>query len=258
MQQNIIFLKSELMKYQNEVKKHEESDYYSLTISLEQENAYLKSAMQELSREHHDLKVQLEKTKKDEQEINNLLEKQQIKQLETIEALQRENEELIIANKHIKESLYTIQTELSTIILNNQKMNETNTMKAIEKLELQFHDFTYQLLQQLHLINETLEQKSIHAVDQLINEKTNETKPLIKEILKYQQQQELYLEKIVSNGNSHTHFDLETFSHLKVKIQKILSQSLDFEQQLDEKMKILQELDQKISELSDEMDENPL
>lgn len=256
MQQKIIFLKSELMKYQNEVKKHEESDYYSLAISLEQENAHLKSALKELSIEHNELKFELEKSKINEQEIQSLSEKQQLKQIEIIEATQKEKEELVLANKQLEESLHTIQNELSVMTQNKQTINDTKTMKAIEDLEHQFHDLNYQLTQQSRIIIETLDQKKLLDVEKLkqyllqhINEKIDETNTLLMEILKLQKENELLLADYVPPSTLNS----QAVSHLKVKLQKILSQSLDFEQQLDTKMRILQDLDQKIKDLSDEI-----
>lgn len=263
MQQTIIFLKSELMKYQNEVKKHENSDYYSLVINLEQENAHLKSIIKELTLDNKKLTSAFIDKEKEQQENYTLMEKQQLDHLNTIKALQRENQELASANKHLQDDLQTTHNKLTSLFQEKEIKDDSKTVLAIENLQLHIDDYTQEIKQQFRLIYEKIEtlHKNLDEEDQLNqyllldnNEKNAKMSALLVENVNLKQQYDAILEQQQLQNNVNTIAYSQTLSHLDEKLRSILSESLHFEQQLFTKKRLLQQLEQKINELKNEIE----
>lgn len=115
LQQMIIFLRAELAKYKNEVKRLRDSDYYELILRLERENVYLTKSKKDLSMELLKLKRNYEK---ELQLYNEEMERRELrrkKQIASIESLLKELTELRAENKVLKENIKEANAKLLTL-----------------------------------------------------------------------------------------------------------------------------------------------
>jgi len=94
LQQMIVFLRAELAKYKNEVKRLRDSDYYSLVLRFERENIQLTNQKKELSMELLKLKRDFEKATQNYYDHVQTIEKHKKKQISSIEALLKEKKKL--------------------------------------------------------------------------------------------------------------------------------------------------------------------
>ncbi|KPN95888.1 hypothetical protein [Lysinibacillus sp. ZYM-1] len=219
LQQMIIFLRAELAKYKNEVKRLRDSDYYTLVLRLERENIQLTKLRKDLSMELLKLKRDFDKELEAYDEEIQKRELQRKKQIASIESLLKELNELRAENKLLKDSI-----ELSN--------EDTNYQSIIEGLDKRLNDFTTVTGQQMESIVETIEKSSRDKEEadslyqQLVKEletKNLEIKKLSDEIKGYKNQ----------TDNSR--------------------QSINLDEQIDDRLRMLDELDQKLNELAFEI-----
>jgi len=147
LQQMIIFLRAELAKYKNEVKRLRDSDYYTLVLRLERENIQLTRLRKDLSMELLKLKRDFDKELEAYDEEIQKRELQRKKQIASIESLLKELNVLRAENKLLKDSI--------------EKSNEdTNYQSIINSLDKRLNDFTTVTGQQMESIVETIEKTS--------------------------------------------------------------------------------------------------
>ncbi|HWI49154.1 MAG TPA: hypothetical protein VNU45_13120 [Rummeliibacillus sp.] len=322
LQQIILFLRAELAKYKNEVKRLRDSDYFSLVLRVERENVQLIKQKKELSMEllkqkrDHKRKI---KTYYDDIQAREIQKK---KQLSSIENLLKELEELCAENKLIKETLKFTKDELLSMNsdavqlikqkkelsmeLLKQKRNHERKIKTYyddiqareiqKKKQLSSIEGLLKELEELRaenkLIKETLkftkdELLSMNSVDCFENKlnvftrdislqmKTiieaiersrleqansdNLNKHLSKEIEEKSSEIEKLSEELadVKKNNfslsGKTMMNPEVLTHLDSQVNKVLAQSMDFEKQLNHKLCLLDDLDQKLNLLSIEI-----
>ncbi|MEK4424791.1 hypothetical protein [Solibacillus sp. FSL K6-1523] len=263
MQQLIIFLKAELAKYKNEVTKHQESDYYSLVVRLDEENSQLQNQNKEYSIEILKLKKEFENKTKNHNEIMYTQELQRLKQIAAIENLLKEKEELRALNKQLLDELKTVQDELGTKKESTNFISEVNFNAVIENLEQKLFHFTEETGKKMTAAIKNLErvQKEENESNQINTylmkeneEKSEEITKLQNEInsLKQQNANPQQSESSLRNGKyaKNTHL----LAYLDAQMKKMLEQSIDFEEQLDVKLRILNELEQKLNQLTDEIE----
>ncbi|ATP39654.1 hypothetical protein CSE16_06085 [Solibacillus sp. R5-41] len=263
MQQLIIFLKAELAKYKNEVTKHQESDYYSLVVRLDEENSQLQNQNKEFSIEILKLNKEIENKTKNHNEIMYAQEIQRLKQIASIESLLKDKEELRTLNKQLSDELKTAQNELETKIESTNVIRESDLKTAIEKLEQKLFHFTEETGKQMDVVVKNFEKaykesnESNHMKKYLMKEneeKTEEIEKLQNEInsLKQQNENPLRNESSLQSGKyaKNTHL----LGYLDTQMKKMLEQSIDFEEQLDVKLRILNELELKLNQLTEEIE----
>lgn len=263
MQQLIIFLKAELAKYKNEVTKHQESDYYSLVVRLDEENNQLQNQNKEYSIEILKLKKEFENQTKNHNEIMYAQEEQRLKQIASIENLLKEKGELRALNKQLSDKLKDVQDELDTKNGSSNAIQEINFNGVIENLEQKLFHFTEETGKQITAAIKNLEkvqreenesnQIKTHLVKEN-EEKSEEIAKLQNEInsLKQQNINSQQSESSLRNGKyaKNTHL----LAYLDAQMKKMLEQSIEFEEQLDVKLRILNELEQKLNQLTDEIE----
>ncbi|MER2113064.1 MAG: multidrug ABC transporter ATPase, partial [Solibacillus isronensis] len=128
LQQTIIFLKSEIAKYQNEISTLKSMDYYSMVNSLGQELSQLVNEKKELSLELLMLRKSFEKELSELHENIQLREEQRIKLISSIESLVEKKENLQKENKQLKETIEkTAKTEIP-------EARSENYIQAVEEL----------------------------------------------------------------------------------------------------------------------------
>ncbi|MEG0438955.1 MAG: hypothetical protein RR587_06920 [Solibacillus sp.] len=263
MQQLIIFLKAELAKYKNEVTKHQESDYYSLVVRLDEENSQLQNQNKEFSIEILKLKKEFENKTKNHNEIMYKQELQRLKQIASIESLLKDKEELRALNKQLSEELEAAQGEIETKKESTNVIREVDFKMIIEKLEQQLVHFTEQAAKQMTIVVNDFEKahkegnESNHMKAYLIKEneeKNEEITKLQNEINSLKQQNETPLRNESSNQNGKYAKNTHLLAYLDTQMKKMLEQSIEFEEQLDVKLRILNELEQKLNQLTDEIE----
>ncbi|MEY9971090.1 chromosome segregation ATPase [Lysinibacillus sp. RC46] len=248
LQQMIIFLRAELAKYKNEVKRLRDSDYYSLVLRLERENVQLTDQKKELSMEllkqkrDHERKI---KTYYDDIQAREIQKK---KQLSAIESLLKELEELRAENKLIKESLKFTKEELFSM------NSDANDRSILEGLENKLNVFTKDISQQMKIMIEAVEKSQLEQADlDILNKhlvleiegKSTEIEKLSEELAD--------VKKHSFSLDRKTMMNPEFLAHLDAQVNKVLAQSMDFEKQLNYKLRLLDDLEHKLNELTMEI-----
>jgi len=219
LQQMIIFLRAELAKYKNEVKRLRDSDYYTLVLRLERENIQLTKLRKDLSMELLRLKRDFDKELEAYDEEIQKRELQRKKQIASIESLLKELNELRAENKLLKNSI-----ELSN--------EDTNYQSIIESLDKRLHDFTTVTGQQMENIIETIEKSSRDKV---------ESDSLYQQLVKELQMKNLEIEKLSD--------EIKGYKNQTDNSR----QSTNLDEQIDDRLRMLDELDQKLNALAFEI-----
>ncbi|MCS5502564.1 hypothetical protein NY607_15655 [Lysinibacillus sp. A4] len=231
LQQMIIFLRAELAKYKNEVKRLRDSDYYALVLRLERENVQLTRHKKELSMELLKLKRDFDKELQAYDEEIQKREAQRKKQIASIETLLKELAELRAENKSLMDK---IQASKEVSIDPNEK-------SIVEGLDKKLSDYTTMASKQMENIIETLEKYHREKV---------ESDSLHRHLLS-----ELEMKNL----------DIERLSNEIVALKKqskdgspSMTQGVNIDEQIDFRLRMLDELDEKLNELALEINSEQL
>ncbi|MED4889526.1 hypothetical protein MKY88_22195 [Lysinibacillus sp. FSL R7-0073] len=223
LQQMIIFLRAELAKYKNEVKRLRDSDYYALVLRLERENIQLTRLRKDLSMELLKLKRDFDKELEAyDQEIQKR-ELQRKKQIASIESLLKELNELRAENKLLKENI-------------DVSIEETNYKSMIDRLDKRLNDFTIVTGEKMEHIVERIEQSYRNKV---------EADSLYEQLVKELETKNLEIEKLTNEIKGYKNQSDDS----KVK----MNESINIDEQIDYRLRMLDELDQKLNELAYEI-----
>ncbi|WP_155593312.1 hypothetical protein [Lysinibacillus cavernae] len=222
LQQMIIFLRAELAKYKNEVKRLRDSDYYALVLRLERENVQLTRLRKDLSMELLKLKRDFDKELQAYDEEIQKREGQRKKQIASIAVLLKELTELRVENKSLKESIQFL----------NEASIETNDKAILEGLDKKISAYTTVTAKQMESIIEALEKYHRDKV---------ETNSLRQQLLKELETKNMEIERL-------TH-ELVEFKNQSASSSPI-KQQVQVDEQINFRLKMLDELDQKLNELA--------
>ncbi|WP_107924059.1 hypothetical protein [Lysinibacillus parviboronicapiens] len=265
LQQMIIFLRAELAKYKNEVERLRDSDYYSLVLRLERENVQLTNREKELTLELIKLKRELEKEVTQYQEDIQMREIQRKKHVSSIEALLKDKNDLRMENEQLMGALKAAEDELRSFKKERQEVMVADYKTAIENLENKLIDFTEITNKQMENIVEELgtTRRELSGSDNInyylvkeIEEKRVENDKLLNEIAELNHHIELLSKSNPSLLSGKNILNSQVFSDLDAQVKKILDQSVGFEGQLDAKLRILDDLEQKLNQLAIEIEVN--
>lgn len=265
LQQMIIFLRAELAKYKNEVERLRDSDYYSLVLRLERENVQLTNREKELTLELIKLKRELEKEATQYQEDIQMREIQRKKHVSSIEALLKDKNDLRMENDQLMGALKAAEDELRSFKKERQEVMVADYKTAIENLENKLIDFTEITNKQMENIVEELgtTRRELSGSDNInfylvkeIEEKRIENDKLLDEIAELNHHIELLSKSNPSLLSGKNILNSQVFSDLDAQVKKILDQSVGFEGQLDAKLRILDDLEQKLNQLAIEIEVN--
>lgn len=257
----VIFLKSELAKHQKEISTLKKNDYYSLVKSLERENIILANQKKELSIELMKLKTTFEEGMNTHREEIQLHESQQIEHKSAIEYLEKSNNELQLNNRKLTTAIEEAKNELTTSKIQWSITKEEEYKKTIENFTHTIHDFIEYHNQQLSTIHEALAENVHETIDtkhclfEEIKRITNQIDSLTNEIDDFKVQN---LKKFSSPLNDNDADLSDMFSYLDKHIQKVSTQSLYFEAELNKKLHLLDELEHKMIQLANEIDNQTL
>ena len=112
--QRIIYYKAELAKYKYIAEKYEDTDHYSLTEKLEQENIQLKKEKEELSYEVGKLTSEIEKQIREYNERIYLHKIQKDTYMTTIKQLKKTKTDLLQMNSQLTEVINVLQARFNT------------------------------------------------------------------------------------------------------------------------------------------------
>ena len=244
LQQMIIFLRAELAKYKSEINRLRDSDYYSLVLRLERENVQLTRRNKELSMDRLKLKRTLEREAKAYNEDIRRREIQRKKYISSIGALIKEKEHLRTENIGIQQTKKAIEDELlREEVAGKEKL-------AIENLDTLLNSFVKEMNEKMDTILKTILKKDDnHVQDNVVKaleEKDNEIDRLSVEVANLKNKNT----STFALASEKTSVSTEVFADLDAKIQKIITQSVDFEEQLDKKVRILDDLEQQLTQLA--------
>lgn len=282
LQQTIIYLKAELAKSTDRLKKYDDTPEYVLIEKLEQEIFQLSNEKDALSDELNKLQEEMEKQMLDYKDRIHLYDMQRKTSLTTINHLEKTATDLRQMNKQLTEVIkvlkdgfnndkYRMQKYDKQVSSLHQKLAEykptiellehnlihfveeanKQVYTQIEKLDTTVKDYTQYQKERLDLINQ-IEQKDI-TIEELQQElltvkEQNENelgqKPIIPPVTDE--------ESLSSTSISTT--APETFMQLEHQIKEVLGKSLDFEEKLDAKLIIINDLEHKLNQLAIEID----
>ncbi|WP_025113658.1 hypothetical protein [Lysinibacillus fusiformis] len=223
LQQMIIFLRAELAKYKNEVKRLRDSDYYTLVLRLERENIQLTRLRKDLSMELLKLKRDFDKELEAYDEEIQKREFQRKKQIASIESLLKELNELRAENKLLKDSI-------------DVSIEETSYRSMIEGLEKKLNDFTIVTGGQMGHIVETIEQSYRNKA---------EADSLYQQLVKELEMRNLEIEKLTN--------EIKGYKNQSDNSRVKMNESINIDEQIDYRLRMLDELDQKLNELAFEI-----
>lgn len=262
-QQMVTFLKAELEKYKSEVDKLRNSDYYSLVLRLERENVQLTSKEKKLSKELFKLKQDFEKETNDFNEAIQSQETQRLKHISSIESLLKDRNDLRTKNKQLSEALKKAQDELGVYKQDRLELREADFKSFIENLEDKLIVYIQETGKQMHSVVEKFEitHKEISETDNVkkylvkeIEEKSNEIEKLLRELSDVKEPSEDLIGSSSSFLNGKHANNPHILAYVDSQVKKILEQSLDFEDKLDEKLRILDDLELKLNQLTIDID----
>jgi chromosome segregation ATPase len=252
LQQMIIFLRAELAKYKNEINRLRDSDYYSLVLRLERENVQLTKRNKELAMDRMKLKRTNERELKAYNEDIQRREIQRKKHISSIDTLLREIEHLRSENKELRQTTKANNNELLTI----KRDYVAEEKQAIESLEIQLSTFTKAANEKMNAIIEAIQRNDENNVhDYLVKElaeRDNEINRLSFELMDIKNKS---TSAVALNGEN-TSVNSKVLLNLDAKIQKIIAQSNDFEEQLEKKVRILDDLEHQLTQLAIEINVN--
>ncbi|WP_431811711.1 hypothetical protein [Lysinibacillus sp. FW12] len=220
LQQMIIFLRAELAKYKNEVKRLRDSDYYALVLRLERENVQLTRLRKELSMELLKLKRDFDKELQAYDEEIQKREVQRKKQIASIESLLKEIAELRAENKLLKESQQ----------VSNEATIDIDYKAIVGGLEKKLNDFTSAAGSHMEKMIEVLEKSYRDKI---------ETDSLHQHLIKELERKNSEIERLSNEMEKQTN-----------DMNKEMKKSIHIEEQIDYRLRILDELDQKLDELA--------
>lgn len=264
-QQMINFLKAELAKYKNEVDKLRNSDYYSLVLRLERENVQLTSKEKELSTELFKLKKEFEKETNDYNDAIQSQEIRRVKQIASIESLVKDRNDLRTKNKQLSEALKKVQDELEVYKQDRLELREADFKAFIDNLEDKLIVYIQETGKQMQSVVEKFEMSHTETSEsdnvkeylvKEIEEKSNEIEKLLKELSDLKEPSGDLIESSSSSLNDRYANNPQILAYVDAQVKKILEQSLDFEEQLDTKLRILDDLEQKLNQLTIDIDGN--
>lgn len=231
LQQMIIFLRAELAKYKNEVKRLRDSDYYALVLRLERENVQLTRHKKELSMELLKLKRDFDKELQAYDEEIQKREAQRKKQIASIEALLKELAELRAEKKSLMDK-FQASKEASI---------DSNERSIVEGIDKKLSDYTTIASKQMENILETLEKYHREKV-----ESDNLHRHLLSEL-------------------ETKNLDIERLSNEIVALKKqskdgstSMKQGVNIDEQIDFRLRMLDELEAKLNELALEINSEQL
>lgn len=239
LQQIIIFLKSEVAKHKNEIAMLKNRDHFSMVDHLEHEISQLTAEKKDLSLELSKTKKQFEKEWNDLHENIQVRENQKLKLISSIEALVENKVALQKENKKLMNEL--------KVVRNERTPTKPYSLEPVETIDTLLRDFIKKNSAQLSTLNEQLEKSK--------NELIEFNRSLLTEIKNQNEKIDLLLAennelKQRSNTKSNQSVTLSQIDH---QIQKLLNQAGSFESQLDEKLRILDDLEYQIFILANEI-----
>ncbi|UNT55976.1 hypothetical protein [Lysinibacillus capsici] len=223
LQQMIIFLRAELAKYKNEVKRLSDSDYYALVLRLERENVQLIRHKKDLSMELLKLKRDFDKELQAYDEEIQKREAQRKKQIASIEALLKELAELRVENKSLMDK---IQASKEASI-------DPNERSIVEGIDKKLSDYTTLASKQMENIIETLEKHHREKV---------ESDSLHRHLLSELEMKNLDIERL-SN-------EIVALNKQSKDSSTSMKQGVNIDEQIDFRLRMLDELDEKLNELA--------
>ncbi|WP_312130046.1 hypothetical protein [Lysinibacillus capsici] len=231
LQQMIIFLRAELAKYKNEVKRLRDSDYYALVLRLERENVQLTRHKKELSMELLKLKRDFDKELQAYDEEIQKREAQRKKQIASIEALLKELAELRAEKKSLMDKFQA----------SKKASIDSNERSIVEGIDKKLSDYTTIASKQMENILETLEKYHREKV---------ESDSLHRHLLSELEMKNLDIERL-SN-------EIVTLKKQSKDSSTSMKQGVNIDEQIDFRLRMLDELDEKLNELALEINSEQL
>ena len=254
LQQMIIFLKSEIAKYKNEVEQLQQTDYYSLALTLEQENFELKKQQREFSLELLKMKRKLQKEiAAFQMETRTYMEKR-AKLTSSIQRLVTEKDQLKKTNEQLLASLNTMQRKIQL----SEKSAYHFTREYRQTFEQPLLHFIEQATEQLQSLQEQVNRQYTEVATTKqeilfhINEEGDQIKRLVNELKEAREKQEAIHSQELGIK------DISSLPHIENQMQIIYSKTKLFEKQLEEKLQMLHTFEEQLNQLENEMNKTKL
>ena len=258
-----IHLKSEVTKYKSIVDKMKDNDYYTLVLRVERENVRLKSEKKELLKTLYYMQKELRQTQEQAKQVNQHHENQRQKKISSIELLLADKNYLQNKNNQLVKKVKKMRGELKVYRQAWLKPNEANYTDFIQRVERILTEHMQETTKQVSYVVDR-SQNIIEEISRLnsernylveeIEEKKIEIEKLKDQLISLQE-----MSSRLNASSSHTVREpyaknYKILDYLDTQVKKILEQSLIFEEQYEEKLRILQHLEQQLHMLSYEIE----
>ncbi|WP_404453356.1 hypothetical protein LG329_03405 [Virgibacillus necropolis] len=285
LQQKIIYFKAELAKYKDKVNKYQ--NIY-LIENLEEQNFQLMNEKEELSHQLNNMNKEIKKQTSEYKERVHLHEIQRKTYVTSIDNLQKTQADLQQMNKHLTEVIKVLKDEIDSVKYNCQKQfsilhkqNQKNipnidqienmltgffqesykqVNSKIEDLDKSINQNTRSNIESQHLMKEIEHKnKTIEKLqDDILNMKKQNEKykndiTLLEEGLSQKNDIQTNIDSSPSTGTSS--IDSETLFQLDHQIKELVGQSLDYEEKLDSKLIVINALEDKLDQLTAEIND---
>ncbi|MCP3029089.1 hypothetical protein [Halobacillus sp. A5] len=266
MQQKLIYFKSELDKYKEKVKDYQDNYHYSQLEALKKENAYLLEQNEEFSVQLNAARGELDRRLKGhDREINSYKENKE-KLINEKTAVQHKNSELFQQQQKLLSELKTLKEELSTNRSrlsqqqNDMAMLQASYVNAQKELEEKNKELSTERIAKTNAVDKlkTLENNWIE--DKAYFEENMEALTLENNTLqtKVEQLEEQLKQAVAVPEESEELIedqDLQFLAQLETQVKDLLGFSSEFEEDEDSKVIFMRVLENKLSELSNEIDD---
>ena len=242
LKQKIIFLNSEIATYQNEIKQLKKEDYYALSLKLDEENIQLKTKKKQLSMELYILQKGFKKEVEALQKDIQAHEERKTKLINTIQRLVNEKKNLQIENTElVKKAVHTqhIAVNPSSPVFSSNTNVEQLLFDVCQKTDQQFQTLYEELKRIASKMNQHIAETAQYE--------SNEIKKLLHTMKE--------IELPHSSPSNQAQPDTELVSHLDEQIHMISSKTTYFEKQLEQKMLLLDQVEQQLIQLLHDIEE---
>lgn len=238
LKQTIIFLKSEIAKYQTEVKQLKKDDYYFLSLKLDEENTQLKQQEKHLSLELLKLQKTFEKEVEALQKEMQAQEEKKAKLVHSIESLVKEKN--------------TLRTENEELIKTLQQMQQTVLPPSTLTTDVKqlFLNFIEKTNQQFKTLDASLKRSQFESINNIIEKIQGESND-IKQLLHTMKEAGIW----IASSNDQENRNANLLSHLDQQLYTVYSKTLHFEKQLEQKTQLLNRVEQQLIQLTNDMEE---
>lgn len=255
LQQKVIYFKAELAKYQMKVKSYENDYHYSQLKKLKEENLQLIDVNNALSLNNVELQMN----------IDNLIKEQELNQKKLYEFKQLlkdskvKDNQINKLNDKLAEALEQIQQyEKALSVLNQEKTELLSFTRQLEKKLVENQTTNIDLTNKIAFFQEESEKySSLQRTHEILRQEMKSSQENLNEMFIKFKETNFEGNPTLTEGTSPpTNIDeLFLLKQLECQFKELLAQAFEYEEKLDSNIIIINELENKLNDLTSEIEE---